>query len=387
MNRAWGLLAGTAVLGWILWPGVGLTHVTTTNTVVFDREIVRILNDHCVSCHVEPGPAFSLTTYEQVWLARESILRAVSTRHMPPWAAVAGYERFSNHNRLTTREMQFIVSWVEGLGPRNDGEVFLNVTDSVAPAPLQASPGTTDEWKLGPPDQTLSLRSTVPLADRERIVVEVGLDGDRRVRAVEFQPSGHGELRAVDLFLEDGGNWLGSWTPWHGFVELPSGRVQTLTAESRIVAEVRYAGSYAGTGEVGTLGLFFASPADEGALTEPDLLLQGAGDLRGSAVGVIRAEGPIGHDTVIWSLLPRFDPGIRSLEVTARRPDGGSEILLFARDIPLDWPTPYILQEPVLVPAGSRLTATAYFDGPPTSVEPRRFEVRVSRHRASAEPN
>ena len=31
--------------------------------------------------------------------------------------------------------------------------------------------------------------------------------------------------------------------------------------------------------------------------------------------------------------------GITSIEVSARRPDGGTEVLLFARNIPTDWPT------------------------------------------------
>ena len=38
-----------------------------TTTVLFDREIVRILDKHCVMCHVEKGPAFPLETYEQTW--------------------------------------------------------------------------------------------------------------------------------------------------------------------------------------------------------------------------------------------------------------------------------------------------------------------------------
>ena len=40
---------------------------------------------------------------------------------MPPWAAVSGYGQFVNENVATLRETQFLVSWVEGLGPRNAG--------------------------------------------------------------------------------------------------------------------------------------------------------------------------------------------------------------------------------------------------------------------------
>src|SRR5207302_5200896 len=96
----------------------------------FDREIVRIIDKHCVMCHVEGGPSFALDTYDQAWLQKRQIRAGVIARHMPPWSAVPGYGQFANDNSLTLRETQFIVSWVEGLGPRNAGTVFLNITDA-----------------------------------------------------------------------------------------------------------------------------------------------------------------------------------------------------------------------------------------------------------------
>src|SRR3989440_11530010 len=84
-------------------------HETLTTTVLFDREIVRILNKHCAMCHVENGPSFPLETYEQTWLQGRKIRSGVIARHMPPWAAVPGYGQFANENTLTLRESQFII--------------------------------------------------------------------------------------------------------------------------------------------------------------------------------------------------------------------------------------------------------------------------------------
>ena len=39
---------------------LALAHETLTTTVLFDREIVRILDKHCVMCHVQGGPSFPL---------------------------------------------------------------------------------------------------------------------------------------------------------------------------------------------------------------------------------------------------------------------------------------------------------------------------------------
>src|SRR3954471_18215589 len=110
-------------------------HETVNTTVLFDREIVRILNSHCVMCHVEGGPSFPLATYEQVWVQKRKISAAVLARHMPPWAAFSGYGKFVNENAVTLRESQFIVSWMEGLGPRNAGKVFTNTADPSTPRP------------------------------------------------------------------------------------------------------------------------------------------------------------------------------------------------------------------------------------------------------------
>ena len=129
------------------------SHGSLTTTVLFDREIVRILNERCVMCHVEKGLSFPLVTYEQTWLQGRAMRPSVLRRHMPPWSAVAGYGEFVNDNHLTLRESQFLVSWVEGLGPRNAGKVFLNVVDPRA-AVSQDIRATThsDHWRLGQPD-------------------------------------------------------------------------------------------------------------------------------------------------------------------------------------------------------------------------------------------
>ncbi|HSU89162.1 MAG TPA: hypothetical protein VLL56_10020, partial [Terriglobia bacterium] len=83
------------------WCSTGLSHETLTTTVLFDREIVRILNKHCIMCHTESGPSFPLETYEQTWLQGRKIRADIIARHMPPWSAVPGYGQFANDNSLT----------------------------------------------------------------------------------------------------------------------------------------------------------------------------------------------------------------------------------------------------------------------------------------------
>ena len=346
------------------WTRVVLTHETVTTTVLFDREIVRILDRHCVMCHVEGGPSFPLATYEQVWLQKRDVSAAVLGRHMPPWAAIAGYGRFANENVVTLRESQFIVSWMEGLGPRNSGKVFTNTSDPSAPKTVAVRARVDfTAWPLGPPDLTRELDAIVVEPnqpdDVKRTVVDLGLTSERFVRAIEYLPGDRRVVRAAFFTVQETGQWIGSWTPWHGFEKLPEGVAFRLPAGSHVVAEMHYQHGKDRAVDRGRLGLFFEA---RGAKVTSDLRL----DLKaesGDVKGRLRAETVMTADTTVLALRPDTTAGIASLEVKARRPDGGTDALLFAKDFSPKWPTPFILAEPIVLRRGTVLSATAHGAG------------------------
>jgi hypothetical protein len=351
-----------------------LSHETLTTTVLFDREIVRILDKHCVMCHVENGPSFPLETYEQTWVQGRKIRAGVLARHMPPWAAVQGYGQFANDNSLTLRETQFIVSWVEGLGPRNAGTVFTNVVSAGArPAAVRAHVDF-GAWQLGEPDlkrqlagMTIAARQT---NDVKRSIIDLELKEDRQVRALEFIPGDRRVVRAAFFTVQETGQWLGSWTPWDGVAKLPPGSAYRLPAGSHIVAEMHYRGTNEQVVERGTLGVYFAEQPTPHVVS--DLLLE-AKDEGG---GKLRAEARLAADTYAWALRPEIPNGVQSIEVSARAPNGGTDVLLFAKDFPADWPTPFVFATPVLLRKGTTLSVTAY-GGPAL---PGKLRLTVSRY-------
>ncbi len=350
-------------LFWVLIFSVTLApaHETLTTTVLFDREIVRVIQKHCVMCHTENGPSFPLGTYEQSWIQRRPIRADVIARHMPPWSAVSGYGQFANDNSLTLRETQFVVSWVEGLGPRNAGTVFSNVAAATAaPKDVRAS-ADFGHWSLGEPSLKRQLPS-VSVEPRQqafskKMVVDLGLTVDRRIRALEFMPSDRRVVRAAFFTVQETGQWIGSWTPWYGFVSLPPGVAYRLPAGSHVVAEVYYRGSGERVQEQGTLGLFFA---ESGGVTASDLVLKAAAAVPATVVPKMRASLRLESDVRVLALRPELPAGVTSLEVSARKPDGSTVVLLFAKDFQPDWPTPYILKEPVALPKGTEVNVTAY---------------------------
>jgi hypothetical protein len=358
VTRVVAAIALGLTVAWTLMPRVAMPHGAVTTTVLFDREIVRILNNRCVSCHMDGGLAFPLSTYEQTWLTGQSIRTAILRHQMPPWPAVAGYGEFVNDNALTLRETQFLVSWVEGLGPRNAGTVFLNVNDPRAtPREEVRAVAHVGHWQLGDPDLVRPLERTTIEPRRgdfvRRSVIDLGLTSERRLRALEYLPGDRRVVRSVSFTLEQTGQWLGSWTPWYGFTRLPNAVTTRLPAGARVVADVYYRSAADALTDRGTLGLFFGERSD--ARTSSDLVMQGTKDNSGT----IRTSIAIASDTRVWAVKPDIDGQVVSLEVSARRADGGTDILLYARDASAEWPTPYILKQPILIRRGSQITMVA----------------------------
>jgi Cu/Ag efflux protein CusF len=358
-------------------------HEVLTTTVLFDREIVRILNKHCVMCHVERGLSFPLETYEQTWLRRREIRTQVLARHMPPSAAVPGYGQFINDNALTLREKQFMVAWVEGLGPRTAGAVFLNVVDqNAAPRAEVRAQAHFGRWQLGQPDLTRRLPANTiePRGNTiKRTVVDLGLSAERWVRGLEFMPGDPQLVRAAFFTVQETGQWLGSWTPWYGFTDLPEGLAYRLPAGSHVVAEIHYRGAKDRAVDQGALGLFFSDQPTP--ISPADLVLQADGQAQaGSETQRFHTSARLAADTTILALWPDIPAGIKSLEVSARKRDGETDILLFARDFSVDWPTSYILRKPVHLPIGTELSVTAYSETPIDASQTHGVRLTISRY-------
>jgi len=378
------ILAITAILAVALvmiWSGPAFSHETLTTTVLFDREIVQVLNRRCVMCHFEKGPSFALETYEQTWLRGRQIRASVIARHMPPWNTVSGYGQFANDNSLTLRETQFVVSWVEGLGPRNGGTVFTNIVDDSAARKKEVRAETNfEQSQFGMPDMAIALPANTIAAKSGDSVIRttaaVGLVVEKRVHAIEYVPGDRRITRAVFFTIQETGQWIGSWTPWYGFTSLPNGDAYRLPPGAHITAQIHYRGTTNPITDQGTLRLFFAEPGKLASVSDLTLTSKPVA-LSGPAARKFRAEIRLATDTDVLALRPELLPGVDSIEVSSRRPDGGTDVLLFAKDLAVDWPAPFIFKEPVVLRRGAVLSVTAYINA--KSPPPPSYRLTISR--------
>jgi Cu/Ag efflux protein CusF len=256
-----------------------------------------------------------------------------------------------NDNSLTQREIDFVTSWAESFGPRNNGAVYAGLdTGAAAPKPVAAH-GDFTTWAQGTPDLLLSLPAHAvapqPVETVYRTVIDPGLKSERWLSGLEYQPRDRRLVHAATFTVQETGQWLASWTPWHGFVELPDGLAYRLPAGAHIAAEIHYYGATQPITEHGSLGLYFVQRPSSRLLA--DLILKAG------------AMTDLKEDTNVLALQPQLRAGVQSIEISARKPDGATQVLLFARDIPLEWPTPYVFRKAVALSKGTRLSVIEHY--------------------------
>jgi hypothetical protein len=338
----------------LLWPREASSHRPVTTNLRFNQEIAPILNRKCAQCHAADGMAMSLQTWDEARPWAIAIKEETLARHMPPWPAERGYGTFANDGALTPRELEFLVSWVDGGAPAGDGEPAPYIDHRV-------------HWMLGEPAHILS---PAPGANRSaadsaagkdglsRLVLDPGLASDTWVRGFDFKTD-DALLRAAFFTVAGTGQYLGGWTPWSTSMQLPAGAAVKVPARSRIAVDLLHGPASPPTGGRIELGLYVP---DGPVRPVTDIVLKPPVPRVREGVGRVWTEYKLPAARSLLGARVQMSAAGRSIELRARRPDGWTEPLLWIRDFRQDWQTPYVFRRPVALPAGSLIQAAAYFD-------------------------
>lgn len=222
MNAAWNRCLTTLLLA----AAVHATGTATpqraaddagTTTPAYSRDIARLLERRCVTCHRPGRPVpMSLRTYAEVrpWIAR--IRAAVDARRMPPWSADPRFGTFANDPTLTTDERTRLLHWIDAGAPQGGG--------STAPAHMPETQWAHPSGR--PPDIVLELPTAIGVPAEARwptfnvyapLPASLGI-GDHFVEAVQLLPGNrritHHSSLSVRAF--PAGVSLGRAQPWPG---------------------------------------------------------------------------------------------------------------------------------------------------------------------------
>jgi len=355
-------------------------HEPITTKVRFNKELIRIFQRNCLSCHRPGGIAFSLATYDEARPWAKAIKEEVLEKRMPPWRAVKGYGDFSNAPSLTQRDVDLIVNWVEGGAPKGDDK------------DLPAGPLYSTDWQLGKPDLIFKADAESKItagADEYRtFVFPTNFREERWVRAIDLLPGNASVVHCATVFISTeeassgpektmprepivvlgrskpiliNPSFLATWLPGQKTITLGEGLGFLIPAHSRVMAQIHYRGTSEAATDRTSIGVYFAKNTSktirEFAFFSPERISPMT-----SYPNPIRLTLPIQSDTEAIAIRPQVVPLIISLQATAYRPDGSQEVLIWTRGYQFDWKPTYYFKKPVALPKGTRVEVIVYLD-------------------------
>jgi hypothetical protein len=344
----------------------------TKSSATFTKDIAPIFYKNCIGCH-RPGEIapMSLMTYKEVRPWAKAIREKVANRAMPPWHPDPKYGQWSNDLRLSQKDVDTVVAWVDG------GAAEGNAKD------LPPVPKLTTGWQIGEPDIVFQMpvEFTVPAEGAvpyQHFIVNTNFKEDRYVQALEARAGNLSVVHHIVMYTRDpkeqargrGQNRkfniadgiLGALSPGQTpFIAKP-GEAKLIKAGSQLVFQMHYTPNGTETKDRSIVGLIFAKgPVDKivnskAAFDTRFVIPPNAQNYE------VKAEYEFEEDSHIISLMPHMHLRGKDIIYRAIYPDGRSEILLSVPKYNFAWQVYYYPQKPIAAPKGTRLEAIAHFD-------------------------
>ncbi|HET9533568.1 MAG TPA: hypothetical protein VFQ92_24655 [Blastocatellia bacterium] len=395
----------------------------------FSKDVAAIIFNKCGVCHRpgEPVP-MTLLSYEEIRPWSKAIKEEVIDRTMPPWFADPETSlKFRNDRRLSQKEIDTIVAWVEAGSPKgNEAEI--------PPVP-KFTPG----WTAGEPDLVIPMpiEFEVPAEGElpmQNFYVPVPFKEDRFIEAVELRPGnpavvhhsianvtrlpegskilngravraessdkpaqaeqrrndglreGSEVFQSQDSFVRAGAFKLVGQAPGKGYEHHRPGIAKRISPGMYFQFNMHYQPTGRVEKDRSMLGLWFSKvPVTHEVLTKGvnDIIFVGGKDIGETRVvngREVRTRGkipnippyadnweiightPIKENITIYAFAPHMHLRGKDIKYILQWPDGRQQVLLNVPRFDFNWQLHYELQEPLKVPAGSKMIAIAHYD-------------------------
>jgi hypothetical protein len=362
----------------------------TPTAPTFSKEVSRIFQAHCDSCH-HPGDVgpFSLMTYRDALLHAAAIKYMTQTRQMPPWKPSPNCGEFADVRALPQDQIDTLARWADNGAPEG------NPAD--LPPPLTFDGG----WALGQPDMIVrNPRPYTPPAGGDMyrcysLPIPEGstpTNGNFYVSAIDIKPGDRQTVHHAIAFLDNGGETaqkddgtgypcfggpgvsnllnvgsLGGWAPGARASLLPDGVAMKLPAQSRIVLQVHYHSHFGRVSPDQTEMAIYLSrrPVDKIMSFVPLINMNftiPAGNPAFTVTGGLPFVGVFPAAVHVVGVFPHMHLLGRKMKVEADIPGAGRACLVNIEDWDFNWQGMYQYKNAVALPAGSRPTVTAIYD-------------------------
>jgi len=383
-----------------LAPAVAAATAPATEAApTYNERISRIVQANCVSCHHTGGIGpFSLEKYEDV-ASRSGIIRSVVSRGvMPPWfaapmpaeagAAMPHQSPWVNDRTLAQADKADLLAWISAGRPKGDpasAPVMLTWPGDAGKSGGREA-GNNGGWTIGTPDVIFRLpvpvaikaEGTMPYAN---IRVATNFTEDKWVRAVQVLP---GDTRAVHHVLvfvmpkllsgekreriEATRGFFAAYVPgsegtaWPDASEGSAGMAKKIPAGASLLFQIHYTPYGTATTDQTQLGLRFASAPPAQIVRTSGIANTRLKIPPNAAAHPEHASIRLPADVQLRAFMPHMHVRGSAFSYRATLPDGAERLLLDVPHYDFNWQLRYELREPMALPKGTVIRATAVYD-------------------------
>ena len=391
-----------------LFAGVVASAATTQSPVTFYKDVLPVLQRHCQGCH-RPGEVapMSFLDYQSTRPWAKAMKAAVLERKMPPWLADPHYGKFANDRRLTDADIKALVTWSDAGAPQGDPKD--------APPPVK----WLDGWNIGKPDLEFEMPNAFDVQasgtiEYQYVVIPTGFAEDRWVQMAEVRPGNRAVVHHVIAFLRPpGSKWMADAKPGVPFVPARETRRRSNTgtngnadpqanrqenqdnaasfellvgyapglqpwmclpgasklvkAGSDIVLQLHYTANGTAATDKTKIGIIFAKGAPERRQ-----LTMSAANAKfvlppGDPAYEVHSQIEMRDDSELVGLMPHMHLRGKDFLYKVVYPTGESSTLLSVPKYDFNWQLFYFLDQPLVMPKGTRIECTAHFDNSPNN--------------------
>jgi len=352
----------------------------------FSKEVVRIFQQNCQTCHHDGDIApFSLVSYADAQPHAAMIRIMTLTRQMPPWKPEDGCGDFSDARTLSQADIDTLGKWVDAGAPEG------NRAD--LPTPIDFSSG----WVLGQPDLVLKLPEPYTpnaVGDTYRCFsLPANTTSTKYVNAVDSHPGDRMTVHHLLTFIDTTGEsqrldeadpgpgyscfggpgftltgTLGGWAPGTRPLQLPGGTAFELPAAARVVLQIHYHPHGGPPGPDQTeYGVYFAKETPKQIMQVVPVWNREFVIPPHTTNFAINATFPLATPIPlkVWFVAPHMHLLGKKMHVeTTHLATNKTQCLINIDKWDFNWQGAYLYKQPIVIPAGSRLSAVAWYDNP-----------------------
>jgi hypothetical protein len=361
---------------------LGTSALASAQSVTFYKEVLPVLQKNCQGCH-RPGEAapFSSLTYESSRPWAKAIKAAVVTKKMPPWFAGPHSTAFTNDRSLADADVKTLAAWADSGAAAGDPKD--------APKPLE----WTEGWAIGKPDVVFEPPSAVPIREKgtieyQYVIVPTGFTEDKYIQFAEARPSDREHTHHIVAYIRPpGSKWLDSYPVGRAFEptnakeggtgqkeffvgfapgtlpeRMQPGHAKLIRAGSDVVFQLHYTANGKPGADRPKLGLVFAKDRPAVRVQTVAAQLEDFEIPAGDANFRLQATFKLERDATLINLFPHMHVRGKSFEYQITYPTGETETVLTVPHYSFNWQLTYDLQSPRVLPKGTVVQATAWYD-------------------------